>query len=298
LEEAAQAYLQHYQKEHPEELKKEQAPPLQVQEHLLIRSDKGKTGYKGVKPVGSRYQAACTTPPCRLDHLGTFGTPEEAAQAYLQHHQKEHPGALKKKRAPPLQLQEHLLIRYDLNFTGYTGVAPNHGRYQAKYNTPPCRLNHLGCFGTPEEAAQTYLQHYQKEHPEELKQELAPLLQVQADDKKRKLQSMAETEHLSGQLADDNQALKRCKEEFIEEDHAAMQQMISAVEAVARCSICCDTMKHASTVSGCGHTFCRSCIEEALRVTGCCPECLLPAWRRDIRDSRRANGVMEVVGLK
>jgi late competence protein required for DNA uptake (superfamily II DNA/RNA helicase) len=115
---------------------------------------------------------------------------------------------------------------------------------------------------------------------------------VQADDKKRKLQSMAETEHLSGQLVDDNQALKRCKQEFIEEDHAAMQQMISAVEAVARCSICCDTMKQASTVSGCGHTFCRSCIEEALRVKGCCPECLLPAWRRDVRDSRRVNGII------
>ena len=113
---------------------------------------------------------------------------------------------------------------------------------------------------------------------------------MQADDKKRK--------HLSGQLVVDNQALKRCKEEFIEEDHAAVQQVMSAVEAAARCSICCDTMKHASTVSGCGHTFCLSCIEEAVRVTGCCPECLLPAWQRDIMDSRRVKGVLEVVGLK
>ena len=99
-------------------------------------------------------------------------------------------------------------------------------------------------------------------------------------------------------MVDDNQALKRCKQEFIEEDHAAMQQMMSAVEAVARCSICCDTMKQASTVSGCGHTFCRSCIEEAVRVTGCCPECHVPAWHRDIRDSRRVNGIiMEAAGL-
>ena len=43
---------------------------------------------------------------------------------------------------------------------------------------------------------------------------------------------MAEMEHLSGQLADDNQALKRCKEEFIEEEHAAMQQMLHAESAV------------------------------------------------------------------
>jgi hypothetical protein len=49
-EEAAQAVLQHYQNEHPEELKKLRALPLQVQEHRLIRSDKGKTGYKGVCP--------------------------------------------------------------------------------------------------------------------------------------------------------------------------------------------------------------------------------------------------------
>jgi hypothetical protein len=130
------------------------------------------------------------------------------------------------------------------------------------------------------------------EHPEQLKKERAPPLQVQADDTKRKLQSMAETEHLSGQLVVDNQALKRCKQEFIEEDYAAFQQVISAVEAAAQCSICCDTMKQASTVSGCGHSFCRSCIEEAVRVTGCCPECNLPAWHRDIMDSRKVNGVM------
>ena len=36
-------------------------------------------------------------------------------------------------------------------------------------NTPrPCHTSHLGSFGTPEEAAQLYLQHYQKEHPEAL----------------------------------------------------------------------------------------------------------------------------------
>ena len=134
------------------------------------------------------------------------------------------------------------------------------------------------------------------DHLQELEKERAPPLQEQGgDDKKRKHEQVEEPELPSGPFLGDNQALKRCKEEFIEEDHAAMQQMMSAVEAVARCSVCCDTMKQASTVSGCGHTFCRSCIEEALRVTGCCPECLLPAWQRDIRDARRVNGLMEVV---
>jgi hypothetical protein len=131
------------------------------------------------------------------------------------------------------------------------------------------------------------------DHPEEL--ERAPPLQEQGgDDKKRKHEHVEEPELPSEQLHVNNQALKRCKQEFIEEDHAVFQQVISAEEAAAQCSICCDTMKHASTVSGCGHTFCRSCIEEALRVTGCCPECRVPAWHRDIRDSRRVNGLIEV----
>ena len=134
------------------------------------------------------------------------------------------------------------------------------------------------------------------EHPQKLEKEKPPSLNLLGDDKKRNQAQSFVPELISGQLVDNNQALKRCKEEFIEEDHAAMQQMMSEVEAVARCSICCDTMKHASTVSGCGHTFCRSCIEEAVRMKGCCPECLLPAWHRDIRDSRRVNGIMEVVG--
>jgi hypothetical protein len=133
------------------------------------------------------------------------------------------------------------------------------------------------------------------DHLEEL--ERAPPLQEQGgDDKKRKHEQVEEPELPSGPFLGDNQALKQCKEEFIEEDHAAFQQVISAVEAAAQCSICCDAMKQASTVSGCGHTFCRSCIEEAVRVTGCCPECLLPAWHRDIMDSRRVNGLMEAAG--
>ena len=73
-------------------------------------------------------------------------------------------------------------------------------------------------------------------------------------DKKRKLQLMAETE-TAGLMVEDNQALRRC-----EEVHAATQQPIAAMEAVAQCIICSDTMKQASTVSGCGPTFCRSCL--------------------------------------
>jgi hypothetical protein len=312
-EEGAQAYLQHWEKEHPEELKKERAPPLQVQEHLLIRSDKCSTGYKGVTPDKGRYTAQCDTPPCRNNHLGCFGTPEEAAQLYLQHKQQAHShhpatdtwfqcddcnkrrrfAAAAAHNLPDPGEEEHWCCKDSGGL--YTCAQEEEEVVVVVKQGGGKKSKHQSI--ETQSAASTSLAGSEKlknEHPEGREKERAPPLQVQADDKKRKLQSMAEMEHLSGQLDDDNQALKRCKEEFIEEDHVAMQQMMSAVEAVARCSICCDTMKQASTVSGCGHTFCRSCIEEAVRVKGCCPECLLPAWHRDIMDSRRVHGIIEV----
>jgi hypothetical protein len=80
------------------------------EEHLLMRSGKGSTGFKGVVcPSTGRYRAKCTTSPCCHLTLGSFGTPEEAAQAYLQHWQTDHPEELEKERAPPLQVQEHIL---------------------------------------------------------------------------------------------------------------------------------------------------------------------------------------------
>jgi hypothetical protein len=144
------------------------------QQQQLIRSDKAKSGYKGVHAQDGRYRTKCNTPPCHLNYLGSFDTPEDAAQSYLQHFQKKHPEELKKERLPRpvlLPVQEHLLIRSDKTKTGYKGVIVNKGRYQAQCNTAPCHNNHLGSFDTPEEAAQAYLQHYQKQHREELEQE-------------------------------------------------------------------------------------------------------------------------------
>ena len=69
-------------------------------EEHLIRSDRAKTGFKGVTLHQGRYQAQCKTSPCGQNFLGMFDTPEEAAQAYLQHWEKEHPEQLKKQRVP------------------------------------------------------------------------------------------------------------------------------------------------------------------------------------------------------
>ena len=39
----------------------------------LIRSEKAKTGYKGVVASKGRYMAQCDTAPCRINYLGIFG---------------------------------------------------------------------------------------------------------------------------------------------------------------------------------------------------------------------------------
>jgi hypothetical protein len=88
---------------------------LPVQEHLLIPSDRGSTGLKGVVPNTGGSQAKCSTALCRHNHLDTFGTPEKAGQAYLQHWQTNHPKELEKERQRAAALLDqvpgHLLTR-------------------------------------------------------------------------------------------------------------------------------------------------------------------------------------------
>ena len=140
-----------------------------------MRSDKSSTGFKGVRLHKGRYQATCNTAPCHNHHLGTFGTPEEAAQAYLQHWETEHPEELEKERQQPHSsaassagAPSHAVGQ---GLDWIQGCASTQGRYQATCNTAPCRNHHLGTFGTPEEAAQAYLQHWETNHPEELEKE-------------------------------------------------------------------------------------------------------------------------------
>jgi hypothetical protein len=148
-----------------------------VQVDLLIRSSSNATGFKGVKPNRGRFQAQCQT--CRQNH-GTFGLPEEAAQAYLQHHQQSH----EEGRVPPcphcgqtVEIQDQIAarlrlhLRSDKSQTKVKGVYPSKGRYPVATTT--LLLN------TPEEAADAYLHHWETEHREELEKERAPPLQVQ-----------------------------------------------------------------------------------------------------------------------
>jgi hypothetical protein len=151
---------------------------LPAQDQLLVKSDKGSTGFKGVHQHKGRYQAQCRTTPCRNNHLGTFGISHEAAQAYLQHWETDHADALAKDRrqglAPPPVLRdidEDLLVHSSKSSSGFKGVRLHHGRYQATCQTAPCTKNNLGTFDTPEEAAQAYLQHWETDHADALAKE-------------------------------------------------------------------------------------------------------------------------------
>jgi hypothetical protein len=138
---------------------------------LLLRSDKSSSGFKGVQRNKGRYQATCDTTPCRHHHVRTCDPADAAAQATLQHGETDPPEELEKEQAPPLQVQEHILMRSDKASSGFKGVQPYKGRYKATCDTPPCRHHYLGMGGTPEEAAQAYLQHWEEAHPEELEKE-------------------------------------------------------------------------------------------------------------------------------
>jgi hypothetical protein len=268
-----------------------------------------------VAAIQGRYKATCDTPPCHHNNLGICGTPEEAAQASLQHQQHTHShhpvtdtwfqcdDCNKWRRfAGDLGEEEQWCCKDSGGL--YTCEDEEEVSEEGQQSTAvPGHRDVVGMQGeaiTSQGTAGSNMngskQRMKNDHPEEREKDRAPQgHHVQGGGKKRKHEHTSEVERPSEQLLTDNEALKQ---EFIEEDDAVFQQIMSAVEAVAQCSICFDTMKQASTVSGCGHTFCHSCIEEALRVKGCCPQCHLPAWRRDIRPARRLNGVMEVVGVK
>jgi hypothetical protein len=204
--EAAHAYLQHWKKEHPEELAREPvprpvllAPPvIQTQQghHLVVWTEHGRTSYNGIHLHCSRYQAKCDAPPCANNHLGYFDTLEVAARTYQQHWLQDHmeeserndqvaeddpvpvmstktcvelmEKQKKRKLSGSNEEEVCILIKSSTNKTGYRGVILNGGRYQARCDTRPCYHENLGTFGNPKEAAQMYLLHWKNEHPAEL----------------------------------------------------------------------------------------------------------------------------------
>jgi hypothetical protein len=62
-----------------------------------MRSEKNRTGYKGVAANYGRFKSQCKTLPCLNNHLGSFNTMEAAAYAYLQHWEEKHPEELKEQ---------------------------------------------------------------------------------------------------------------------------------------------------------------------------------------------------------
>jgi hypothetical protein len=141
-----------------------------------------------------KYHSRCSTGHCVAVHLGTFDSAEEAAQAHLQHHEDEHPALVKqlqedgiasfrrgrKEGGEPfilrLPIDVDALIRSSRNVTGFTGLSKERGgRFHANCNLESCSVSTLGCWGTAEEASQSWLQHYEEEHEDVLKDKRAAI---------------------------------------------------------------------------------------------------------------------------
>ena len=83
--------------------------------------------------------------------------------------------------------------------------------------------------------------------------------------------------------------------EDIEGDAAASIRIMStALLSAAQCSICQDILEDASSLSTCGHTFCKDCIHNTVATgkTSCCPTCKVFAWARDVMPSRRVETLL------
>ena len=134
----------------------------------LVPSTSSGTGFKGVhKHVGKKYQAQfCEN--CKVHHLGSFATPEEAALCYARHIGAERaaPAAAEAEVAvsKPLTADEARaaaaaegleLVPSSSCASGFKGVVKNRGGYKVQ-SCENRKQRHLGMFATPEEAALCY----------------------------------------------------------------------------------------------------------------------------------------------
>ena len=60
--------------------------------------------------------------------------------------------------------------------------------------------------------------------------------------------------------------------------------------AALRCPICLDVSTQPTTLSVCGHLFCRSCLKESLQLKRECPVCRVSATHRMMREAEAAIG--------
>jgi hypothetical protein len=133
--------------------------------HLLRESSK--SGFRGVCPgaLEGQYRAECESSPCHENTLGTFPTPEAAAEAYLQHWQAAHPERLELDQALRQKQQQSAELLE---------------KYVAECSVPSCSLTRIGGFSTPEDAAEAYISHMTCKHPEALEMIVQALLEQDA----------------------------------------------------------------------------------------------------------------------
>ena len=159
------------------------APPITSKEVLrqaeaegltLLRSERGSTGYKGVRFNSSSKRnpyVAKVSRGGKETSLGCFATPEEAALCYARTPEGQAAAARAAAAPPvpqPLTAEEALrqaeaegltLLRSEFFSTGYRGVSFNSGSKRNPYVARVYRGGkqvHLGQFTTPEEAALCY----------------------------------------------------------------------------------------------------------------------------------------------
>ena len=195
----------------------------------LVRSERSVSGYKGVQPDKGRYQATCRTSPCHNNHLGMFDTPEEAAQAYLQHHQhshSHHPATdtwfqcddCNKWRRFAGDLDEE--EQWCCKDSGGLYTCEDEEEVEEEEHQSTAVPGHRDVVGMQGGAIASQAtagsnmdgseQRMKSDHPEEREKDRAPQgHQVQRGGKKRKHEHTSEVERSSEQLLTDNEALKR-----------------------------------------------------------------------------------------
>ncbi|KAJ8903518.1 hypothetical protein NDN08_004624 [Rhodosorus marinus] len=62
-------------------------------------------------------------------------------------------------------------------------------------------------------------------------------------------------------------------------------EALEVLEVELKCPICLCPMVDSCSLAGCGHIFCRACIEHGLRVSRKCPLCKQPTTRRSLREN-------------